>query len=176
METKEIIEKLKGIKENKLYKDLEVKNVIVHIKDNNKQSVSIILNQEVDQYMTNRETGVRELGKTNVIFVTVVALTGFLKSTKEFGFIADYAASCAEEIRKDGDLTPYNVIFENAKIDIIQEFAENGKEYKSPFSTTEKTTIFDEDRYFSHVIKLVPSENTLDILQEMRRDIMRPRR
>ena len=176
METKEIIEKLKENKENKLYKDLEVKNVIVHLKDDNKQSVSIVLNQEVDTYMTNRETGVRELGKSNVIFTTVIALTGFLKSVKGFTFIADYARRCAEEIKNDGDLTPFNVIFEDAKIDIIQEFVKNGKEYISPFSTTEKATIFDEDRYFSHVIKLEPSENTLDILQEMRKDIMRIRR
>lgn len=159
MEREQVIEALKQVKENKVYKDLIVRNITIGEKVDDYQRVSITLDKEVEQCIRNAETGKVEKRMSNVVFTSTISIIAVLKESN--------AAFATNHIQQH--LAALNPLLCDSKIDIIQEFVKDGTEYSNPFSSKDTKTTFEGDRYITHIVRLNLTDDAKQDLRELRR-------
>lgn len=162
MEREQVIEELKKVKENKVYKDLTVRNITIGDKVDEYQRISITLDKEVEQCVKDAQTGKVEHRMSNVVFTTTISAIAVLKESG--------AAFAANHIQRH--LEGLSNLFCDSKIDIIQEFVKDGTEYSNPFSSKDTKTTFEGDRYITHIIRLNLNDEAKQDLRELRRSMM----
>lgn len=144
--TKQMENKVNALVKNgaKVISNLTIKNVNI-TKEVNYVRVSLTLDEEIDGYILNQQTGEYELGKTNVIFSSSYAISSILKDNDETAFAANYIVNNPNTL---------NVVLSRAKIDILQEHVSNGKEYVNPFTNNSNSVTFDHDTIINHIVDI----------------------
>ena len=159
MEREQVIEQLKSVKENKVYKDLTVRNITIGEKVDDYQRVSITLDKEVEQCVRDAQTGKVEHRMSNVVFTSTISIIAVLKESG--------AAFATNHIQQH--LAALSPLLCDSKIDIIQEFVKDGTEYSNPFSSKDTKTTFEGDRYITHIVRLNLTDEAKQDLRELRR-------
>lgn len=146
MEKKEVISELLK-KGGTFVKDVKVKNVTVTPCENYIR-VGLTLDKPVKGMVT--EDGVTYTkGETNVIFVSLFAITALLKDDDNAAFAANHISANPESLC---------VILSRASINLIQEDVAAQEEYRNPWSTNAEATVFDHDMVINHVTDIKLSE------------------
>lgn len=159
MERELVIEELKKGKENKVYKDLTVRNITIGEKVDDYQRISITLDREVEQCVRDAQTGKVEHRMSNVVFTSTISIIAVLKESG--------AAFATNHIQQH--LAALNPLLCDSKIDIIQEFVKDGTEYSNPFSSKDTKTTFEGDRYITHIVRLNLTDDAKQDLRDLRR-------
>ena len=163
MERNEIINNLKNVKENHFYKDCTVKNVKVGDKEGDYCRISLTIDKEVEQCVVDQETNEIKHQKSNVIFASSISILAVLKENDDAAFAANYISEHNKSLE---------AILSRAKIDVVQEFVPDGKEYKNPFSSKEDTRIFEGDRYITHITDITLGKIGLQSLEKVQDKIL----
>lgn len=96
---------------------------------------------------------------TNVIYSSVYHLAKVIRENEQIAFAYN---SLVE--RPKG----FEVIMKGTQIDLIQQFVTAGELYKYPFTEKEiEGVVFEKDMIINHVVKLSPSNLTLELLDQL---------
>ena len=128
----------------KTIKGLKIRNVNTKIEEEYIR-VSLTLDKEVDGYVSKPDTTEFEKGKTNVVFLSLYSITAILKESDDYAFLASYVLEHPNTIK---------VLLSGAFIDIMQEEVAEGQEYVNPWSSDNKTTLFDHSTIINHLINI----------------------
>lgn len=144
--TKQMEKKVNALVRNgaKVISNVTIKNINV-TKEVNYVRVSLTLDEDIDGYVLNQETGEYELAKTNIVFTSTYAIASILKDNDETAFAANFIVNNPKAL---------NVVLSRAKIDVLQEHVENGKEYVNPFTNSNNSVTFDHNTIINHIIDI----------------------
>lgn len=147
METKEIVAELLKNGATKV-NDVKVKNVTV-TRCENYVRLGITLNKPVKGMVTKDNGVTYEEGETNVIFVSLYSITSLLKDDDDAAFAANHLVEHPDSM---------SVVLSRATLDIVQEVVKKGTEYRNPWSSEAKVTVFDHDTIITHVVSIKLSD------------------
>lgn len=128
-----IVAKLSANKDNKTYRGLKVRNVVVNLDDEEYPRITLVLNQEVDGYVLEGDNYV--LGKTKNVFTTAYNIAGILKEDEATAMLGNYVVRNPKVAEN---------LLSGATINLVQVPVKTGEEYRNPF-----TTRSDADAYVS---------------------------
>ena len=128
-----IVAKLSASKDNKTYRGLKVRNVIVNLDDEELPRITLVVNSDIDGFV--EKDGAYVAGKTHNVFTSAFALAAVLKENEE-------TAMMANSIVRNPKVA--ETLFSGSMINLIQVPVKAGAEYVNPFTT--KT---DADAYVS---------------------------
>lgn len=133
--------------------------------------IYIKLRKTIPGFVVNEETGEYELGETDVIFTSDIALNAILKR--------DPATRVLVKLLKV-DIENYDELLSDATIDAVGESVEENQEYINPFSTVGEVHIVKNTSIYYNVVKIHLGPNGLALLEEVkesmreiRKDILR---
>lgn len=127
-----------------MIKEVTVKNVTVRVKENYAE-VCLTLDRNVPG-MKVGENGTSEPGETNIVWTTSIAVEANLKNNRNTAFVANHVNRYPMALEQ---------LLSYAKINIIQELVTAGQEYTDPWSSKEKTVVFQKDQYKTHLVDIV---------------------
>ena len=168
MEKEKIIEGLmKAVKQdgtlkNELIKGIEIKGITVSPQEKYVR-LGITTTKPVKAFVANKETGLFELGESNLIFVSLFTICAILRDDKKARFAIDRIEENPECIK---------IILDDATFDIIQEYVDANTEYVNPWTTEEKSKIYAHDTIINHVINIKLGEFGLENLKDLAKDMM----
>ena len=137
-----IVAKLSANKENKTYRGLKVRNVIVNLDDEELPRITLVVNQDIDGYVAKDDGYV--LGKTRNIFTSAFALAGVLKEDENVAVMANHLIQNPKVAE---------TLFSGAYINVIQVPVKSGAEYRNPFSTKDDVDAYVSDHdWFSNLV------------------------
>ena len=158
MEREIIVKNLINGEKNHYYRDLTVRNVKVSDPDGDYSRISLTLDKQVKQIVTDAETGETSEREQNVVFNSSISILALLKDNDDAAFAANYLSEHPKALES---------ILSRATINLVQEFVPAGTEYKNPFSSKEDTRVFDGDRYITHITDIKISERGLRSLDKI---------
>lgn len=119
-----IVAKLSANKENKTYRGLKVRNVVVNLDDEEYPRITLVLNQEVAGYVLEGEKYV--LGTTKNVFTTAFNIAGVLKEDEATAMLGNYVVRNPKVAEN---------LLSGATINLVQIPVKAGEEYRNPFTT-----------------------------------------
>ena len=119
-----IVAKLSANKDNKTYRGLKVRNVIVNLDDDELPRITLVVNSDIDGYV--EKDGAYVAGKTHNVFTSAFALAAVLKENEETAMMANYIVRNPKVAE---------TLFSGATINLIQVPVKSGAEYVNPFTT-----------------------------------------
>lgn len=119
-----IVAKLSANKDNKTYRGLKVRNVIVNLDDDELPRITLIVNSDIDGYV--EKDGAYVAGKTHNVFTSAFALAAVLKENEETAMMANYIVRNPKVAE---------TLFSGAIINLVQVPVKSGAEYVNPFTT-----------------------------------------
>ena len=119
-----IVAKLSASKDNKTYRGLKVRNVIVNLDDDELPRITLVVNSDIDGYV--EKDGAYVAGKTHNVFTSAFALAAVLKENEETAMMANYIVRNPKVAE---------TLFSGATINLIQVPVKSGAEYVNPFTT-----------------------------------------
>lgn len=137
-----IVAKLSANKDNKTYRGLRVKNVVVNLDDEEYPRITLVLNQEVDGYV--EQDGVYVMGKTHNVFTTAYAISAVLKEDEATAMMGNYIVRNPKVAEN---------LLSGATINLIQVPVKAGAEYRNPFTTkTDAQAYINDHDWFSNLV------------------------
>ena len=121
--------------------------------------IYINLSRTVPGFVANKETGEYELGETDVIFTSDIALNAILKR--------DPTTRVLVKLLKV-DVENYDELLSDATIDVIGESVEENQEYVNPFSTLGEVRVVKHTSIYYNVVKIHLGPNGLSLLEEVK--------
>lgn len=128
-----IVAKLSASKDNKTYRGLKVRNVIVNLDDEELPRITLVVNSDIDGFV--EKDGAYVAGKTHNVFTSAFALAAVLKENEETAMMANYIVRNPKVAE---------TLFSGSMINLIQVPVKANAEYVNPF-----TTKADADAYVS---------------------------
>lgn len=119
-----IVAKLSASKDNKTYRGLKVRNVIVNLDDDELPRITLVVNSDIDGYV--EKDGAYVMGKTHNVFTSAFALAAVLKENEETAMMANYIVRNPKVAE---------TLFSGATINLIQVPVKANTEYVNPFTT-----------------------------------------
>lgn len=119
-----IVAKLSASKENKTYRGLKVRNVIVNLDNDELPRITLVVNSDIDGYI--EKDGAYVAGKTHNVFTSAFALAAVLKENEETAMMANYIVRNPKVAE---------TLFSGATINLIQIPVKANTEYRNPFTT-----------------------------------------
>ena len=119
-----IVAKLSANKDNKTYRGLKVRNVIVNLDDDELPRITLVVNSDIDGYV--EKDGAYVAGKTHNVFTSAFALAAVLKENEETAMMANYIVRNPKVAE---------TLFSGATINLVQVPVKANAEYVNPFTT-----------------------------------------
>lgn len=140
----------------KKFVNVVVKNVTATEKDDYTMVTFTTRNQfptmRVDEFGEAKET----IG--NIIYSSSYALAGIAKEKEGHAWLGNYLANKPQIAQ---------LLFSEAKLTVVQQRVEAGKEYHNPFSTSEKSVVFQNDTILYHIIDFELSKTGKNFMNQL---------
>ena len=127
---------------NPMRKNLRVRSVTV-TEQPNYVMVSLTLDEPVEGYVANEETGVFERGETRTVFTSSFTLVNVMRDD-------DTLAWAATSLRESPQ--GFQVILAGAKVNIIEQEVAADEVFVDPFSAKGTPRVFGHDTIIHHVV------------------------
>nr|DAW71243.1 MAG TPA: hypothetical protein [Crassvirales sp.] len=138
-----------------------VKNVNITTFENYVR-LGLTLDKSIKGYVA-QEDGTYKLDETKVVFISLYSVTAIMKQKDDISFVANHLLANPQAAQ---------VLFSNAKIDLVQQPVKAGESYVNPFSESANEVVFDHDTIINHLVDFSLTDRATALVDKLALSLM----